>query len=395
MVNIVACLSMDTDATTTSSARRGIAVVGTGAAGLAFAALLAKRGESVMLANRGPRGLSEIAEQRGVVLKLGDGPSELVPVESATGNIARTVRRSAVVIVAVGGDGGHALLGRVGEDVRGAALVMVVSSGFGSGAACEVALRDHGTRLPPVVEIVFPFVANEEQPGSVHIHGGKSWVPAGCDHHEQRDEILVSVQNLIPTVTELKSHMWMSMHCIPGILIPAMMICNAGRIGAGESFLFYRDGAFSEIDAIIAVLDRERAAIGEKIGLRVDSSLSWLNRVYGMRCGATSEVLECCEAYARRKAPVSFEHRFLTDHVPSSVVPLVMLGERHGVRAPMLRSIVTLASALTRRDLWADGELRASGIEAQWYGPSDSSERMSMLANDECCASLAESGWLP
>jgi opine dehydrogenase len=338
------------------------AVVGTGAAGLATAASLAVGGHSVRIANRGRRGLDEIRGRKGVRIENSDGSTITLPVRAA-GSIAEAVTGSEVVILAIGGGGEGQLLLDLAPHLGAVDLIIVMSGRAGAGPACVQALEGIDDKVAAVVEMAFPFVASEERPGVVRIHGRKQWTAMTCTPEDRGEWALSTVKAMFDIEVELYPLLWPALHCIPGLIIPLLAISNAGRIARSEEFAFYLDGGFPEIDHLADAVDRERMTIGGELGLSMISSVVWFNKTYGLNCASPSGVFATSHSYKSRAAPNSLEHRYLIDHVPLCVVQLAILGQRIGVATPFLESIETFASELVGRDLWSPGLARASWME--------------------------------
>jgi opine dehydrogenase len=337
-----------------------VAVIGTGAAGLATAALLAIGGQSVQVANRGPRGLEEIRTAGGIAVENADGSTVTLPVQAAT-SIGEAVESAEVAILAIGGGAEGELLLDLGPRLGELDLIVSISGRAGSGPTCARAVTAAGVQVT-VAEMAFPFVATEERPGAVCIHGRKAWTAIACHPVERGADVLKRVRALFDLEIDLCPSLWPTLHCVPGLTIPLQMLANAGPISRGEKFSFYREGGFREMDRLVDALDRERSLIGEGVGLQTTSSVAWLNRTYGLDCASVSEVFATAPAYALRTAPDTLRHRYLTDHVPLCAVPLALLGRQVGVETPFLDSIATLASAVVGEDLWSLGSARAGWI---------------------------------
>jgi hypothetical protein len=57
-------------------------------------------------------------------------------------------------------------------------------------------------------------------------------------------------------------------------------------------------------------------------------------------------------AYVGIRAPVSLEHRYLLEDVPTGLIPLIQLGEAAGLAVPMLRGLVDRAGAVLGGEAW-------------------------------------------
>jgi opine dehydrogenase len=64
------------------------------------------------------------------------------------------------------------------------------------------------------------------------------------------------------------------------------------------------------------------------------------------------------------KAPRTLRHRYITEDVPMSLVPIAALGQRYGVAVQEMDSIIQLACTIHRTDYWRRGRtLDKLGIE--------------------------------
>jgi opine dehydrogenase len=59
--------------------------------------------------------------------------------------------------------------------------------------------------------------------------------------------------------------------------------------------------------------------------------------------------------YRGIKAPGTIEHRYITEDVPTSLVPIVSIGEMLKIPTPAIRAIIHLASVMHDVDYWAEG----------------------------------------
>jgi opine dehydrogenase len=340
-----------------------VTVVGAGAAGLALAATLVKQEVTVRLCNRSSATAEAIAANRGIIVRRTGGAPEVVCIEEVSENIPATVAGSPTVFMAVsGGAEEELLLGVLGalEDTR---IIVLVSGRCGVALTCAEILQNSSLAdYPLLVDLSFPFVATRDAPGEVHIVGEKNWCPVAAEPSLRTCEGVAVLRSLLPNVGKLVTPLWMSLHCIPGVIFPAIMICNASRLARGEDFAFYGEGAFADMGCLLEKIDNERIEIAEAVGVKPLSAFDWFQRAYGVQGSDLVGVISNSRHYSARRAPKTLQHRFLLDNIPLCVVPLVVLADRVGVATPMLNSVIELGSALTGKDLRAVGELRSEWV---------------------------------
>ena len=242
-------------------------------------------------------------------------------------------------------------------------MIVLLSGRCGVGLTCAEILRSSSLACYPlVVELSFPFIATSDAPGEVHIVGKKHWCPVAAEPSWATRASVAALRSLLPEAGEIVTPLWMGMHCIPGVIFPAIMICNASRLVRREDFAFYGEGVFADMRHLLEGMDSERIEIAKAVGVEPISAVEWFRRSYGVEGMDIVGVLSNSRCYSARRAPKTLQHRFLLDNIPLCVVPLVMIARRMDVATPMLDSIIELGTALTGRDLRRSGEARSEWV---------------------------------
>ncbi|MEL7608052.1 MAG: NAD/NADP octopine/nopaline dehydrogenase family protein [Bacillota bacterium] len=151
------------------------------------------------------------------------------------------------------------------------------------------------------------------------------------------------------------------------------MICNAARIHSGDPtfHLFGVEENPEPVVNIIEAVDRERMAIGEKLGLKQYTLEEEIRMVKWNRGGVDvvlplyeaihTPFLEVCEG------PFRLDVRHLVEDVPYGLVTFSSLGKLLGVPTPMSDAITTIAEGLLGRDLHSAGrDIKALGLNPEW-----------------------------
>jgi opine dehydrogenase len=140
------------------------------------------------------------------------------------------------------------------------------------------------------------------------------------------------------------------------IFHPALALLNAGRIETtrGE-FQFYIDGVSPSVARLLEVLDRERVTVASALGIRARTALEWLQMAYHATGDDLYEAIHNQPGYYGIQAPPTLNHRYITEDVPMSLVPIAALGERYGVSVRGMESIIRLACIIHRTDYWRRG----------------------------------------
>ncbi len=151
------------------------------------------------------------------------------------------------------------------------------------------------------------------------------------------------------------------------------MICNAARIELGQKD-FHLFGERENTPAVVRLIeriDRERMAIGRKLGLEQHPleeeilTVGWNpngeDRVLPLYQAIHTPFLEVCEG------PFRLDTRHLTEDVPFGLVTYSSLGRMLGVPTPVSDAVITIAEGLLDRDLRSIGRtVESMGIDPSW-----------------------------
>ena len=151
------------------------------------------------------------------------------------------------------------------------------------------------------------------------------------------------------------------------------MVCNAALIETGDPD-FHLFGVKENTPAVCNVmklLDRERMAIGEKLGLKQYTLEEEIRLVKWNRDGV-DEVLPFYEAIHTPflevcEGPFTLNTRHLTEDVPYGLVTYESLGKILGVETPIISAIITMSEGLLDKDYRTTGRtVESLGIDSKW-----------------------------
>jgi opine dehydrogenase len=255
---------------------------------------------------------------------------------------------------------------------------VIVSPGSCGGAlafkqAAGMALEDDSIRVAETSTLHYAVRLTE--PGRVHVFlklkAGNLLAALPGSH---TSEILQLISDVYPGMGPARNVLQTSLQNANPIIHPAVTLGNAARIeGTGGDFLFYEEGVSDSVGRMIEAVDRERIAIGDKIGITVlpDPEM-------GMRQGY---MLENNYGSGYREAPgflgisaqPQLDHRYLNEDVGYGLVFMSRLARQVGVKTPTIDSIIQLTSVLMNRDYAAEAlrtpeSLGIGGLSAEELG---------------------------
>ena len=102
------------------------------------------------------------------------------------------------------------------------------------------------------------------------------------------------------------------------------------------------------------------------IGLKSLSFIQWAKMVYGSKGESYYEIFQNIKPYHGIKAPQSLQMRYITEDVPTGLVPISSLGKYLNIPTPTTNSIIGLANALFNFDFYKNGRtIEKVGIPLQ------------------------------
>lgn len=331
-----------------------ISVLGAGAGGTAVAFDWASHGHDVRLFDLPafPDNIEEIARQGGIRAE-GD-ISGFAKVVSAGHDLDEALRGAELIFVVGPAYStepfGAALAGRLREG-----HTVVVSPGSCGGAlafkrAAGLGVQDGSVRVAETSTLHYAVRLTE--PGRIHVflklRAGNLLAALPGRH---TGDVLKVIEDVYPGMEPAGSVIQTSLQNANPVIHPAVTLANAGRIeDTGGGFLFYEEGVTDSVGRLIESVDRERIAIGARLGVEVlpDPTM-------GMRQGY---MLEDNYGTGYRRAPgflgigaqPRLDHRYLHEDVGYGLVFMTGLARQVGVATPTMDAIIHLASVLMSRD---------------------------------------------
>lgn len=335
-----------------------ITVLGAGAGGTTVAFDCAAHGHEVRLFDfpQFPGNVAAIADQGGI--HAGGDIEGFGPIAYSGHDIDEALKGAEFIWVV----GPAFSTEPFGEAVKGrlqAGQTVIVSPGSCGGAlafkkAAGLAVEDESIRLAETHTL--HYAVRLAEPGRVNVFlklKAGNLLAALPGRHT--DEILEMIADVYPGMEPASNVIQTSLQNANPVIHPAVTLANAARIeGTGGDFLFYEEGVTDSVGRVIEAVDRERIAIGERLGIKVFSDPEM-----GMRQGY---MLADNYGSAYREAPgfqgigaqPQLDHRYLNEDVGYGLVFMSSLARQIGVSTPSIDAIIQFASVLMNRDYAAE-----------------------------------------
>lgn len=332
------------------------AVIGAGHGGQAIAAYLADRGFPVRLLNRTFDRIRPIVEEGGIVL---DGEvSGFGRVGLATTDAALAVSGALIIMVVVPATAHRTVARWLAPHLRDGQYIVLNPGRTGGAFEFEHTLRRAGCAADVTVAEAqtFLFASRVTGPARVRVYGIKRRVPVAALPASRTADLVRLLQRAFPQFTGAPSVLSTSFDNIGAILHPGPTLLNAARIeSTGGDFDYYHEGVSPSVAAVLEQLDAERLRVARAYGVQGTSTRRWLRQAYGADGTTLYEAIQNNPGYRGIQAPATLRHRYLTEDVPASLVPLHALGRLAGLEMPVCSMLIGLAERVLGRDFQAAG----------------------------------------
>jgi opine dehydrogenase len=321
---------------------------------LALAGYLAQQGHPVALWNRSPGPIASVTERGGIRLSLPGAVPALAPIPVATCDIRAALAGAQHVLVAVPASA-HADIARTcAPYLRDGQTVLLLPGRTGGALEFRRVLRQAGCQARILLgeANTFPVAARTVGPAAAVIYGTKTEIQAAALPASRTKELLASRRPVLPMLTPAPSVLHTGLANVGAVLHPVITLLNADRIERGESFDFYTEGVTPRVAAVLAAADPERLRIARAYGVAACSLPEWVAAAYGHRADTMQEAVGGNPAYAGIKAPVTLEHRYLLEDVPTGLIPLIELADAAGLAVPTLRHLADRARVELGGEPW-------------------------------------------
>jgi opine dehydrogenase len=197
-----------------------------------------------------------------------------------------------------------------------------------------------------------PYAVRLLEPGTIKIFnklkGGLllAAAPAG-----NTNDVLAQVEDVYPTMSAAKNVLQTSLQNGNPVIHPAITLMNVALIERTKgAFDFYHQGVTPAVGRLIEAVDRERIAIGRKLGVEVIPDPE-LGVIQGYMTEATYDRgFSTAPGFKGVKAQSTLDYRYFHEDVGYGLVFLQKLGEQVGVATPVMSAVIQLVSLLMNHD---------------------------------------------
>jgi opine dehydrogenase len=351
------------------------AVFGAGNGGCAMAAELALLGREITLLDHPEfeARLAPLCAIGGIMLDsrvahvAGGVGTHFAPLPRLSTNAAE-VRGADVVIVVVPGQHHEAVIDALLPHLRPGQLVLLNPGGVGGTLVWSGRLRAAGLSEVLLAQAADLLYAGYRTPEAKVVVGDKKKRAfLGVFPHRRQSETMARLRTDFPEFVLAANALDAGLQG-PGMLVhPLPMLMNAVRIDRDAPFTYDAYDITPSVARAVSALDRERMAIVAALGGEVKTIEAILGDYYGVSGTDFHDTVRRVPAYQNATAPKDFGHRYITEEIPTQMVPASCIARVLGVPTPVMDATVTLASAVAGTDFattgWTPERLGIAGLE--------------------------------
>jgi opine dehydrogenase len=331
-----------------------IAVLGSGNGGCAVAFDCAAHGHQVTLFDfeQFPASIQAVQTNGGIHC---EGELEGFQPVSYAGHEIETALNGADIIYAVGPAYSTRPFAEACKPYlkKGQTVIVCPSSCCGSiefKNAADLGLRDE--EIVVAETSTLPYAVRLLEPGKIRIFNKlKEGLFLAALPAKNTQLVLDQVRDVYSAMSAAKNILQTSLQNGNPVIHPTITLMNVALIERTQGdFEFYHEGVTPAVGRLIKAVDKERIAIGNKLGVKVIPDPE-LGVMQGYMVEATYDNgFITSPGFAGVKAQPSLDYRYFNEDVGYGLVFLQKLGEQVGVDTPIMSTVITLVSLLMNRD---------------------------------------------
>ena len=329
-----------------------VAIIGAGIGGHYLVAELGIAGFKLRLHDIDDSRLSEIRARGGVDVDGEEGG--FAEVERATSDLRSAIDGADVIIVVTGGNAQAAVARSLAPVLRNGQVILLIQGNTGGSLIVRRALDDAGCQAEVDVAEMdnYPYSCWRLSPTRIRPIVRKRWLQIATFPGNRVDTVFPRLSSLFPEAVAAPNILYTGFTNANAMLHVANCVANAGRIENGDSYKFYAEGVTPAVARLYEAINSERVAVAAALGASVPSLADWFDCVYGVR---EATLVETCQRltynndgpYQATGTPKSLDHKFITEDVPTGLIPMSALGRAAGVRTPAIDALVQMVRIMT------------------------------------------------
>ena len=331
------------------------AIIGAGSGGRAFAVYLSNCGYRVNLVYRTKKNISRIKTRKNINSQ-GEISGEF-KINMVTTSYRRALKCVHVILYVVPASVHSSITKQIAPFLEDGQII-ILNPGRTWGAIETYNIVSH---YRPDLEIyvgetqTLLFTCRKQEDFGVDILRIKESINC-CFYPESMNQIVGTfITNVFPQFKMVNDIRITSLNNMGAIIHPTVALLNAGSILRNDEFFFYQEGISPEIARMVEKVDNERCHLIEALGLEPITFKEWAHTCYQCRSESYYQIFHEIKSYKSIKAPQSLNVRYITEDIPTGLVPFSSLGRYLNISTPIINALIILANTLLKTNFWKIG----------------------------------------
>lgn len=173
--------------------------------------------------------------------------------------------------------------------------------------------------------------------------------------NSKTDEALLILNSIYPQFYKAENVWQTSFNNPSSVLHTITTLMNMSRI---EQFGPYKNSYFDitpSVARIIEKVDVERLTVASNFYSNPMSMKDIMGSLYNIRCDNFYDTIKNIKAYQIQYSPDSLKHRYVSEDIPYSLVPISTLAKKLEIKTPNMDSIINIACMCNDINYWETG----------------------------------------
>jgi opine dehydrogenase len=329
-----------------------VAIIGAGPGGFRLVANLGLMGYRLRLNDIDEAKLTAIRVRGGIDVE--GEPGGFAPLELATTDLRATVDGADLIIVVSGGNTQPTVARDLAPLLVDGQTILLMQGNTGGSLVVRRELDRAGCKAK--IELAetdtYPYAMRFVAPTKMRQTTQKRWMQIAAFPGTHSAAVHACLVPLFPQAVAAPDILHTALMNVNAILHVANCLANAGRIERGGGYMFYGEGVTPAVARMYEAIDAERMAIAAALNVKVPSLVEWIERAYNVREADLVKTFQRLTAepdgpYLANKAAGTLNHKYVTEDVPTGLIPISELGRATGVPTPAIDTLIDMARLMT------------------------------------------------
>ena len=324
-----------------------ITIIGAGNGGLAMAADLSLKGFKVNLYSKYEEELSTLISLGGIELEK-NNKVQFAKLNKITNNLKEAITNSNIIMVVTPAFA-HLEIAELSAHYFNEEQIVLLNPGRTGGALeFNKVLDKKGVKNKPIIGETQTLIYSCRKLSSskVKILEEKKLLAFSALPASDNEKLFSKIKNLYPQFVAAKNILETSLNNFGTIFHPAPTILNFGRIESKEIFEYYHEGITPTIALFLEKMDLERLQVAKALKVKTETVKDYLKKSYVTKGKTLYELIQNNKAYGGIIAPNKINIRYITEDVPTGLVPIASIANQIGIATPCINSIIKISSVL-------------------------------------------------